>query len=338
MIDKRTCIGLSAVCVMAGTLVTTKLLHETRHQPFLEARTHRQSSVAQASAPAAPLGAPPITPVTYRPIPMSTAEELNEAVPLLTVGPPAPSFSIPSGTQAWERASHCLAQAVYYEAGAESYDGQRAVAQVVLNRVRSPAFPNSICGVVYEGAERATGCQFTFACDGSLRRDPDSRGWRRAMAAATTALTGHVFSPVGYATHYHANYVVPYWAASMAKVREIGAHDFYRWPGSWRPRTYFSQHYANVEPGEAVPPVSEAAVPSTVVAAVSLPEQGKLTKSKAVAAPRPDGPEADKRAHMLIAAEHPPELVTKWNQTVALAADRVNGSLSHTAISPGKPR
>ena len=78
------------------------------------------------------------------------------------------------------QALECLASAVYYEAGNQDDDGERAVAQVVLNRVRHPAFPASVCGVVYEGSTRPTGCQFTFTCDGSLYRQPDADGWRRA--------------------------------------------------------------------------------------------------------------------------------------------------------------
>src|SRR5947199_78142 len=83
--------------------------------------------------------------------------------------------------------------------------GVLAVAQVVLNRVRHPAFPASVCGVVYEGSTRQTGCQFTFTCDGSLYRRPDLTGWRRAYTIAEAALSGSVYAPVGYATHYHAN-------------------------------------------------------------------------------------------------------------------------------------
>src|SRR5690606_26226798 len=109
------------------------------------------------------------------------------------------------------RALSCLTAAIYYEAGAESANGQRAVAQVVLNRLRHPNFPKTVCGVVFEGAERATGCQFTFTCDGSLARAPSAAGWKRAEAVAEAALDGFVDEAVGHATHYHAVYVVPYW-------------------------------------------------------------------------------------------------------------------------------
>src|SRR5690606_37364832 len=82
------------------------------------------------------------------------------------------------------RALECLTAAIYYEAASESDDGQRAVAQVILNRVRHPAFPNSVCGVVYQGSERATGCQFSFSCDGAMARKPSTTGWARAQRIA----------------------------------------------------------------------------------------------------------------------------------------------------------
>ena len=149
------------------------------------------------------------------------------------------------------RALDCLASAEYYEAGDQGDDGERAVAQVVLNRVRHPAFPSTICGVVYEGSSKATGCQFTFTCDGSLERRPDAQGWARAKAIAEDALNGAVYSPVGWATHYHANYVLPIWAGTMAKNAIVGAHLFYRWPGTWGQPAAFSQHYSLLEPDSA---------------------------------------------------------------------------------------
>src|SRR5579872_563138 len=95
-------------------------------------------------------------------------------------------------------AAACLADAVYYEAGFEPLDGQRAVAQVVLNRVRDRNFPNTICGVVYEGWRRKTGCQFSFACDNSLlRRAPNAREWAEAIRVADQALSGYVMAAVG---------------------------------------------------------------------------------------------------------------------------------------------
>ena len=122
------------------------------------------------------------------------------------------------------RAAECLTAAIYYEARSEPIDGQRAVAQVVLNRVRDRAFPKSICGVVYQGSERSTGCQFSFTCDGSMLQPRDPAAWGRAAAVAQAALAGLVYAPVGAATFYHANYVLPWWASSLSRIGAIGSH------------------------------------------------------------------------------------------------------------------
>jgi spore germination cell wall hydrolase CwlJ-like protein len=142
----------------------------------------------------------------------------------------------------------CLAQAVYYEAAGEGMDGGRAVAQVVLNRLRHPGFPSTVCGVVYQGADRATGCQFSFTCNGSMQRIPVPSLWTRSKQIAEEALKGRVFAPVGHATHYHADYVLPYWADSLDKSVQIGRHIFYRLRSSVGDPRAFSQRYAGTEP------------------------------------------------------------------------------------------
>jgi hypothetical protein len=157
------------------------------------------------------------------------------------------------------RALLCLTQAVYYEAGFEPMDGRRAVAQVVLNRMRHPAFPKSVCGVVYQGA-RLPVCQFSFVCDGSLYRAPALGAWKQAEAVARAALNGYVERSVGAATHYHANYVAPYWAPKLAKISQLGAHIFYRWPGAWGSTAAFTGRYIG-EPSDPLslrPPLRQA--------------------------------------------------------------------------------
>jgi len=139
------------------------------------------------------------------------------------------------------RALLCLTQAVYYEAGFEPLEGRRAVAQVVLNRLRHPAFPKSICGVVYQSNGRV--CQFTFVCDGALYRAPARAAWLQAEAVARAALAGYVETEVGAATHYHADYVAPRWAPLLAKVAQVGQHIFYRWPGAWGQPAAFTGRY-----------------------------------------------------------------------------------------------
>jgi hypothetical protein len=178
------------------------------------------------------------------------------------------------------RARDCLAQAVYYEAGSQSEDGQRAVAQVVLNRVRNPAFPNSVCGVVYQGPLRAGGgCQFTFTCDGSLARAPAGPAWGEARRIAVEALAGRVYAPVGLATHYHADYVSPSWAPRLISLGAIGAHDFYRMPGAAGTPAAFTAAYAGTEPM----PHPAAYLPRRAPA----PSEGLAPLFAAAAAPAP---------------------------------------------------
>lgn len=147
------------------------------------------------------------------------------------------------------RALQCLTQAIYYEAAQEPEAGQRAVAQVVLNRVRHPAFAKTVCGVVYQRFN-ASVCQFSFVCDGALGRRPLPALWDRARRIAEEALAGSVYRAVGTATHYHADYVFPRWAPHLAKMTKIGAHIFYRWPGGWGMPRAFSGRYAG---GEYIP-------------------------------------------------------------------------------------
>jgi hypothetical protein len=184
----------------------------------------------------------------------------REVGALIDAGPGAIPFFGTGGT-AQARASNCLAQAIWYEAASESEAGQRAVAQVVLNRVKHPSWPGSVCGVVYQGSSRSTGCQFTFTCDGSLRRKASGRTWTRAQKIASEALAGSVYEPIGHATHYHTLWVNPYWASSLDHVGTIGAHRFYRNKGAAGRKDAFTQSYSGVEPGVrervTAPPVFE---------------------------------------------------------------------------------
>ena len=171
---------------------------------------------------------------------------------LAPVTEPATPFDYAAmGPEDRQRSLDCLSQAIYYEARSEPDDGQRAVAQVVLNRVRHPAFPNTVCGVVFQGSERRTGCQFTFTCDGSLRIPPRPGPWEHARRIAAEALAGAVFAPVGNATHYHTLAVHPYWASYLRKSAIVGAHIFYRWAGTAGEAAAFHQRYGGLEPAPA---------------------------------------------------------------------------------------
>ncbi len=182
------------------------------------------------------------------------------------------------------RALRCLTQGVYYEAALESTKGQEAVAQVILNRVRDPNYPNTVCGVVFDGAERTTGCQFSFTCDGALSQAPVGWAWDRAHSVAERALSGHVAAEVGTATHYHADYVHPWWSPTLAKITQIGAHIFYRWKGLAGETSSFRQTYGGREPtiDEARfsrPRLIVAAAPDQAAEALVLAEGGTTMRT-----------------------------------------------------------
>ncbi len=196
-----------------------------------------------------PQDVPSVDPVKLVDLAPDDARTINAAVPFSAAPNPAarPFYIADSGIAA-ARAIDCLATAVLYEAGDDT-TGQRAVAQVIINRVRHPAFPKTICGVVFQGAERRTGCQFTFTCDGALFRHRWSdAAWARARTVAGLALRGQVFAPVGHATHYHTDWVVPYWSASLDKVSAVGTHLFFRWTGWWGTPPAFNRRISIDEP------------------------------------------------------------------------------------------
>ena len=169
------------------------------------------------------------------------------AEPPSSVIPAAPFVLEAKSAAERARAVQCLTNAVYYEAALEPDAGQRAVAQVVLNRVRNPNFPHSICGVVYQGWDRPTGCQFSFTCDGSLSRTPIPAIMAHARGVAEQALNGSVMPAVGTATHYHAANVNPWWRPTVVRIVQVGAHIFYRWPGSAGLPGAFGQRYEGGE-------------------------------------------------------------------------------------------
>lgn len=173
----------------------------------------------------------------------------------METGPAAlPIPLIPASALDRDRALQCLTNAVYYEAGNEPEEGQRAVAQVILNRVASPHWPDSICGVIYQGSERDDRkCQFTFSCDGSMARIPGSAGWARARGVARRAMAGEIYGPAGLATYYHALAVRPAWAETVRPVAVIGAHIFYRLPGGAGLPAAYGARYSGRETAQPGP-------------------------------------------------------------------------------------
>ena len=247
------------------------------------ARNRAPRAVRQHIVPKAEL--PPVEPVAFQDLDPVDARAFNASVPFVDgPNPAARPFTLPGDDLQRARAIDCMAAAVLYEAGDDPV-GQRAVAQVVLNRVRHPAFPKTVCGVVFQGSERSTGCQFTFTCDGALVRHRwlDAQ-WVRARQVATAALTGTVFKPVGYATHYHTDWVVPYWQSSLDKIAAVETHLFFRWTGWWGTPAAFNRHVSADEPvitalaaysaahtGAVTPTVSEDLYVDPVAAATPLP-------------------------------------------------------------------
>ena len=231
--------------------------------------------------------------------------------------PPAPArpFHLKAGKADRAQALQCLTQAIYYEAANEPLSGQRAVAQTVINRLRHPGYPKTVCGVVFEGAMRETGCQFSFTCDGSLARAPMPDLWRRAQAVAKQALNGFVAKDVGTATHYHADYVAPYWAPTLYKITQLGAHIFYRWTGPAGEVRAFNGRYRGGErnltaavlqgideriQGDLL--VQTKAVQRTVTLGVDGVERSYIVAEPDI----PGGPPQVREAGTLVASRRPP--------------------------------
>jgi spore germination cell wall hydrolase CwlJ-like protein len=176
---------------------------------------------------------PEVAPMELAPVTEADARAQNAQIGLVTKGFVAARPFVYAGSgDARLRARDCLAAAMIYEAGDDA-KGQQAVGQVIINRARHPAFPKSICGVVFQGSERTTGCQFTFTCDGALNRRYSDAAWTRARNNADLMLSGGTYPAVGLATHYHTDWVRPYWSDSLEKIAIVDTHLFFRWPGYW---------------------------------------------------------------------------------------------------------
>ena len=239
---------VSVLAVAVSAIVVPTLV--VMNPPVVRTRGHpalpRPRIVPQAEVPE-------VEPVRFVDLAPDDARTFNASVPFSSdPNPAARPFRFAGGADDLARATDCMAAGILYEAGDDTV-GERAVAQVVLNRLRHPAFPKTVCGVVFEGEARKTGCQFSFSCDGALRRwQPSDDSWRRAREVATAALAGTVYRPVGYATHYHTDWVVPYWQSSLDKIVAVGSHLFFRWSGWWgTPKAFLRQ------PGGSEPVIAQ---------------------------------------------------------------------------------
>jgi spore germination cell wall hydrolase CwlJ-like protein len=236
-------IALAAVLAMAAAL---GMFHWI--QPAGKPVVPSTSDAGFEALPARP-GEAPVLGAQVPPVDPGDALARNAAIAMFAgkLDPAAP-FRFSGSPQDQVRAAECLALAAMAEAG-PSDPGQRAVIQVVLNRVRHPAFAKTVCGVVFEGSSRTTGCQFSFTCDGSLARRYGDAAWAAARTRAADMLGGAVYAPVGNATHYHTDWVHPYWSPKLVKLARVETHLFFRWPGFWGTNSAMRVAYRGGEPG-----------------------------------------------------------------------------------------
>ena len=287
-LERRRKLMIAGACgclLLLVAIVATVLWSQAAGGP--SERNRSSSTVSAKMAPSVRLVLPP--PDLYQPI--TPEEALKENAERAFSGrpdTPAAAFKLKTDQATSDRALECLTQAVYYEAASEGAEGQKAVAQIVLNRMRHPAYPASVCGVVYQGSDRTTGCQFSFTCDGSLARAPAQSLWKQARRIATEALAGEVFAPVGHATHYHADYVLPYWADSLDKSIQIGRHIFYRLKSGLGASSTFRQRYAGAEPLPPAPTAVEVSLeavqsPEAILATPAAPDPLQVSAGELVA-------------------------------------------------------
>lgn len=261
------------------------------------------------------------------------AQTLNALIPAsgaeLT---PAPPFILRASGPERARAQLCMAQAIYYEAATQPLSGQQAVAQTILNRLRHPDFPKSVCGVVYQGSEQATGCQFSFTCDGSRDRPPIEPYWSEAEGVAAAALNGFVQPAVGSATHYHADYVFPRWGPQMVKIGQIGAHIFYRFPGPIGQVEALSSHYLGGELRVSMAGPSPEAILAAkdAAGAADLPVQAVVAENQPPASPTDLRP---REPGQLVYGRRVPtrDEIAKINAQIADLTDKVPPPIDKTA-------
>jgi spore germination cell wall hydrolase CwlJ-like protein len=260
-----------------------------RHDPFTisgAAQRDRQSTDFAARlerAEPAPLG-PTAASLMLRPALGPAGERLSNRFKFAAVG-----------ALDGARDLDCLTQAVYYEARGESVRGQAAVAQVVLNRVRHPAFPKTICAVVFQGAgRRKTDCQFSFVCDGSMRLSRDHGAWDKAQHVAARALSGVIVADIGNATHFHASRLGAQWGDGLIRVAQVGLHVFYKF-GHQRPafQAQLFQAQADVattqDPAEVKPVLASLLPPgpTSEPAKIEAKPDTQVRDAAAAEAPKP---------------------------------------------------
>lgn len=268
--------------ILAALLAVAVALAALLAWPWLRSGREAWGDAGQSFTAATPLAALPArardAPVLAAPTMAPTdAKSRNAADPFFADKlVPAAAFRFTGTAQDRARAADCLALAALAEAGDDDA-GQRAVIQVVLNRVRHAAFARSVCGVVFEGSQRRSGCQFTFTCDGSLDRRYGEAARASALLRAQEALGGRTFAPVGIATHYHTDWVYPWWSPKLLKIAQVQTHLFFRWPGYWGSAAAARMAYRGSEPdvfGAAAAAITAPAITPAALAAARLLPRG----------------------------------------------------------------
>jgi spore germination cell wall hydrolase CwlJ-like protein len=219
---------------------------------------------------------------------MADAQRINGVIPNSGfANPPMTPFVLHASAPERQKAVGCMTAAIYYEGALEPREGQEAVAQVVINRLRHAGFPKSVCGVVFQGSEQP-GCQFSFACDGSMAREPVAWAWNNAKQVAERALSGHVMADVGAATHYHTDWIIAPWTPTLIKVGRFGSQIFFRPTGPEGEPAAFLGRYLGGEakasrldligkPAAAqTPALIAASTPGSVAAPMSIVRGGRV--------------------------------------------------------------
>ncbi|WP_349312933.1 cell wall hydrolase [Brevundimonas subvibrioides] len=281
-----------ALAAAAGGLDASALTIARRHDPYTVAGSAQRDRQTEL-----------LTARLEQLRPQGAGSDLRRAS-LTTLSDAARPFHLGSALDD-SRDLECLTQAAYYEARGEGADGMRAVAQVVLNRARHPAFPNSVCGVVFQGAGRRVGCQFSFTCDGSMRAPVNRAAWNRARTVASAALSGSVYASVGNATHFHTTGVSPSWRNSLLRVSQVGSHVFYRFGGRSGSSTAFAYQtrpstggdmqravYAGIDPQTTLRQAGEAIAYTALVAQENLTAASAAPAETTRPSPAPTAPSA----------------------------------------------
>ena len=313
-----------ALTTEAGAMTPGALAVARRHDPFTTAgdaqRDRQDVSFASLTSPVPTSVQTPVARAAAPDLAAARTLMLRASLPA-PVHPARPFHFATGGALDSARDLDCLTEAVYYEARGETVAGQAAVAQVVLNRVRHPSFPKTVCGVVFQGAHADGGCQFSFACDGSTRQPREPAAWRQAEKIAARALEGFVMPSVGSATHFHVAGLDPGWGPRLLRVAQIGLHVFYRFG-------YGSNLDATPQRSEDAPELTPHPVYASMAPLGGVTADGRslgaiILANATVAPPAPPVAAAPVAAKPQVAAEAAPKTDAPAKPDIAVATKSV---------------